>query len=102
MLMGKSTRRQRIFRLVVILLFTVCIVGLLILPQVNPDNFVVSGQTGSQAFVAHARIMSTTTVFTLRIWTGPAILGAVAWSSSWGRTPFETMTFERTVDPLRC
>lgn len=97
----RGNRYQYIFRLVIILLLAGCILGLLILPQVNPDNFVLNGRTLLTAFVMHAQIILSSSVFTLPIRTGLVIPLGIPWSSTSRRSSFEFVTLELIRKPLR-
>lgn len=97
----KNKRYQQTFRLVIVLLLAVCILGLLILPQVNPDNFVLNGRTLLTTFVMYARIILTLSVLTLPIWTALVILPGILGSSTSRRSSFELTALELIGKPLR-
>lgn len=97
----KNKRYQHIFRLVIILLVAVCILGLLILPQVDPDNFVLNGRTVLTTLMVLAQIILASSVFTLPARTGLAIAPGISWPSTARRSSFEFTTLELISKPLR-
>src|SRR5690348_14621721 len=97
----KNERYHHLFRLAIILLLAICILGLLILPQVNPDNFVLKGRTLLTTFVTHARIILTSSVFTLLIRTGIMAPSGISWSSTSRQSSLQFTTLELIGKPLR-
>jgi amino acid permease len=98
----KTEQSRYIARLVIVLLVAVCILGLLILPKVNPDNFVVNGQTPLKTFVTHAQTLLTSPVFTFPTRTYLAILPTISRSSGSIQSTFESKIPERIANPLLC
>jgi hypothetical protein len=94
---------RQTFRVVVILLFAVCIIGLLILPQVDPDNFVLNSTKPINALMMHAQTALISPLFTLFVLDSVVTPTSRFWSSSSRHVPSETGVFVvLTAVLLRC